>query len=312
MFVALSFYFVGQCPNKSGCPFVHSRSHLAICKKFLRGICPLTSNTCKLSHTPSPHTTPTCSHFQRAACNKDDCLYPHIRINPQAPICRPFATEGWCEAGIGCKNRHVWICPDFGTPTGCNKKCGLAHVANGGIRVKRSAEEVTKEKRGREDASGDSISSKKKRLDSIQWTKRSGRYMDSPGQDQDQDQDQEQDQDVNPNGIVKAKRIQYDDNFVPLDFDDEEETEVMMDQERDENEKMEDFDSEQDEIDEDEEDISSDAMESEDEIDDAEEHEDERSDGDDDDDGDEDENEGLHEELQMFYDEQDRQDDYYQ
>ncbi|KAG0375725.1 hypothetical protein BGX24_008731 [Mortierella sp. AD032] len=130
----------GICSRDIGCPFVHSRSHLAICKKFLRGVCPSTETTCKLSHTSSPHTVPACVHFQRAACNKDDCVYAHVRTNPQAPICRPFATEGWCEAGINCKDRHVWVCPDFGTEEGCKKKCGLPHLPNGGIRVKKSSD----------------------------------------------------------------------------------------------------------------------------------------------------------------------------
>ncbi|KAK3807599.1 MAG: hypothetical protein J3Q66DRAFT_355827 [Benniella sp.] len=306
----------GQCSKGTACPFVHSRSHLAICKKFLRGICPNTPSTCKLSHTPSPHTTPTCSHFQRAACNKDDCLYPHIRISPQAPICRPFATEGWCETGISCKDRHVWICPDFGTPAGCKKKCGLAHVANGGTKPKRSAEEVAKEKRGHEGTEGDCMNNKRKRMDAAQWTKRTGRYMDGQGQDHVQDLDQEQDQDANLNGVVKVKGIQYDDNFVPFDFDDEEEKEVMMDQERDSSERV---DFGEQEMEEDDDDFSSDAVESEDdenddieEMDDVDANDEEEDEQSDDgyDEG-ETENEALHEELQRFYDEQDRQDNDY-
>lgn len=305
----------GICSKGPTCPFVHSRNHLAICKKFLRGICPNTASTCKLSHTPSPHTTTTCSHFQRAACNKEDCLYPHIRINPQAPICRPFATLGWCEAGINCKDRHVWICPDFGTPAGCERKCGLAHVANGGIRVKKDSDEKRERDSGGANSSDHHMDSKRKRMDPSSslagWAKRTGRYMDGLGQDKNQEQD------VNLNGSVKAKRIQYDENFVPLDFDDEEEKQVMMDQEQDQNERMEEF--EQEEMDEeDEDDVSSDQVESEDEDEDEDDEDDDEDDeempeieDEDDEDEDDAENEGLHEELQQFYDEQDRQDNDY-
>ncbi|KAK3829679.1 MAG: hypothetical protein J3R72DRAFT_405655 [Linnemannia gamsii] len=152
------FCDLGICSRDIGCPFVHSRSHLAICKKFLRGVCPSTEATCKLSHTSSPHTVPACVHFQRAACNKDDCVYAHVRTNPQAPICRPFATEGWCEAGINCKDRHVWVCPDFGTEEGCKKKCGLPHLPNGGIRVKND-QEMEEDEEEEEDVSSDGMES---------------------------------------------------------------------------------------------------------------------------------------------------------
>ncbi|KAG0206778.1 hypothetical protein BGX28_001851 [Mortierella sp. GBA30] len=202
----------GQCSRAPQCPFIHSRTHLAICKKFLRGICPNTSSTCKLSHTPSANTTPACSHFQRNGCTKDNCLYPHIRINPQAQICRPFATEGWCDAGINCKDRHVWICPDFGTMAGCKKRCGLAHLANGGIRAKKSEDEIEKDKQN-----GDYVNSnKRKRMDATFVT----RFIDGQRQhDQNQDQDQDQEQ----KNVAGSKGVngQYDENFIPLDLGDD-------------------------------------------------------------------------------------------
>ncbi|KAI8597174.1 hypothetical protein EDD21DRAFT_225048 [Dissophora ornata] len=309
----------GQCQRGPACPFMHSRTHLAICKKFLRGICPNTASTCKLSHTPSPHTTPACSHFQRAACTKDDCLYPHIRINPQAPICRPFATEGWCEAGINCKDRHVWICPDFDTPTGCKKKCGLAHLANGGIRVKKSAEEMERERqeRGEASTSNSNVNNKRKRSDSTPWSKSTGRYMNGvQNQGQDNADNQEQDQ----NGTVRARKF-HDEDFVPFDFDNEEEEVVMMEQDEDESEVMGDFDEGDQEVEEnedeedDEEDVSSDEVESDyaEDVDNDEldyEGEDEEQDVNDDgnvlEDEDEDEDEDYDEELQRFYEEQDQ------
>ncbi|KAG0033049.1 hypothetical protein BGZ81_009491 [Podila clonocystis] len=197
----------GQCTNIR-CPFMHSRQHLAICKRFLRGQCHFTDATCKLSHTPSPHTTPACSHFQYAACTKDKCLYPHIKVNAQAPICRPFAKEGWCEAGATCKDRHVWICPDFDTPAGCKVKCGLAHVANGGIRIKKTAEEIERDRQNgvvghKKNGSGPG--------GNPAW---SGRYMDRPTPDSP------------PKDTAKAR--EYDENFIPLDFDSADEDEGAM------------------------------------------------------------------------------------
>ncbi|KAF9356989.1 hypothetical protein BGX26_004409 [Mortierella sp. AD094] len=296
----------GQCSRGPACPFVHSRTHLAICKKFLRGNCPNDANTCHLSHTPSPHTTPACSHFQRAACNKDNCLYPHIRINPQAPICRPFATEGWCETGINCKDRHVWICPDFGTPAGCKKKCGLAHVANGGIRVKRSAEEMEKE-RQEQAMAGNGVDhmngSKRKRMDSSQQFKSTGRYMDNP-------LDQNQDLNQTHKGIIGGKRLHHDEDFVPFDLGEEEDAAYI---EQDESEVMGDFEGDQEEEEEeDDEDVSSDEVD--DEVGVESEDDDEGEDAEEDstigvDSDSEEENDDYDDELERFYEEQDREHD---
>ncbi|KAF9106712.1 hypothetical protein BGX29_008727 [Mortierella sp. GBA35] len=235
----------GTCQREFGCPFVHSRSHLAICKKFLRGVCPNTEATCKLSHTPSPHTVPACVHFQRAACNKDDCVYPHVRTNPQAPICRPFATEGWCEAGINCKDRHVWVCPDFATPAGCKKKCGLPHLPNGGTRAKKTSSDGNDTP-----ASGSGNGNKWRRQDQ---QAAGSRYMDS----QDAASLEE------GVGAGRSKTRQYDENFIPLDLgDDFENQQAMLDEE---DVVMSDQEMEEDE--EDEEDVSSDGMEDVDEDD---------------------------------------------
>ncbi|KAF9433119.1 hypothetical protein BGZ76_009872 [Entomortierella beljakovae] len=226
---------------------LHKRSHLAICKKFLRGNCPNNANSCHLSHTPSPNTTPACLHFQRAACSNDNCLYQHIRFNPRAPICRPFVTEGWCETGGNCKDRHVWICPDFGTPAGCKKKCGLAHIEN-----KRSTDELDNDKKRQGDNNLEN--SKRRRVDSFHSVRPSGRYMDnSSTQRLEQGQGQGQ---INDN---VTKKLQHDENFVPFDFDDNDEIPFV---DQDENEVMGDFEADQ-EMDvekEEEEDISSDEL----------------------------------------------------
>ncbi|KAG0282371.1 hypothetical protein BGZ96_000549 [Linnemannia gamsii] len=243
----------GICSRDIGCPFVHSRSHLAICKKFLRGVCPNTEVTCKLSHTPSPHTVPACVHFQRAACNKDDCVYSHVRTNPQAPICRPFATEGWCEAGINCKNRHVWVCPDFATEAGCKKKCGLPHVHNGGIRVKKSSD-------GNDIASG-GFDKTWTRPDyqpsSSSSTASTSRYMDK----QDQDAESGSGADGTATAAGRDKNRQYDENFIPLDLGDDFENQQAAMLDEDEDVVMSDQEVEEEEDEEEEEDVSSDGME---------------------------------------------------
>ncbi|KAF9575399.1 hypothetical protein EC968_003004 [Mortierella alpina] len=202
------------------------------------------------------YTRFACSHFQRNSCTKDDCVYPHIRINPQAQICRPFATEGWCDAGSNCKDRHVWVCPDFGTTVGCKKRCGLAHLANGGIRVKKSAEEVEKEK---QNGSEFVNNTKRKRVESTL----ARRYMDGQRQpDQDSDQHQEQSMDG-----FKDDR-DFDENFIPLDLGDDfdEEFAMLLDQQDDIQESEGHVQDKEEQVDDDEGDISSEGVESDDEV----------------------------------------------
>ncbi|KAG0251865.1 hypothetical protein BG011_007346 [Mortierella polycephala] len=244
----------GKCPNVR-CTFIHSRDHRTICKKFLRGICSATANTCILSHKTCANNTPPCVYFQRVACNKEGCLYPHIRINPQAPICRPFATGGWCEAGIECKDRHVWICPDFGTPEGCKKRCGLAHVANGGIKPKRNAGEMEEERRDRHGAgsasgTGTGTGPGAGSTENANGYKR--RRIDNTGANS------------SPSSLGQQDRSrgvdQYDENFIPLDLGDDfeaEENELLHEQEGQEAVAVEEGEDDEEE---DAEDISSDEL----------------------------------------------------
>lgn len=146
----------------------------------------------------------------------------------------------------------MWICPDFGTTVGCKKRCGLAHLANGGIRVKKSAEEIEKEKQN----GGESVhNTKRKRVESAF----SGRYMDGQRQhDQDSDQDQEQGMDGS-----KGDR-DFDENFIPLDLGDDfdEEVAMLLDQQDDIQESERQDQDREAQVDDDEGDVSSDGVES--------------------------------------------------
>ncbi|KAJ3299421.1 hypothetical protein HK104_009023 [Borealophlyctis nickersoniae] len=57
----------------------------------------------------------------------EDCHYLHVKYSEKAPICRPFATEGYCEAGGQCQNKHMFKCPDFAAGKCENPKCRLPH-----------------------------------------------------------------------------------------------------------------------------------------------------------------------------------------
>lgn len=73
---------------------------------------------------------PHCSHFQRGKCERVNCPYPHVRVSPQASVCKAFALEGYCSKGVDCKNKHIHVCPDFAETGKCeNATCKLPHVA---------------------------------------------------------------------------------------------------------------------------------------------------------------------------------------
>ncbi|KND01332.1 uncharacterized protein SPPG_03144 [Spizellomyces punctatus DAOM BR117] len=121
------FYRFGRCDKGLYCRFAHVPERLAVCPAFLKGQCDVES--CKLSHSPNMHNMPTCLHFERGRCRNENCPYLHVKLSPDAAICRDFALEGFCEAGDQCKNRHVYQCPDFAEGKCKNKKCHLPHKA---------------------------------------------------------------------------------------------------------------------------------------------------------------------------------------
>lgn len=80
-------------------------------------------------------------HFLRGKCSNPTCRYGHIRVNPSAPVCKNFATLGYCSNGADCSNRHVHECPDYANTGTCPKKrCGLPHVDRAGQIRKQAAQ----------------------------------------------------------------------------------------------------------------------------------------------------------------------------
>ncbi|KAI9753860.1 MAG: hypothetical protein M1815_005958 [Lichina confinis] len=115
------------------CPYIHDHKKVAICKDFLQtGSCSA-GDSCDLSHDTTPERVPACVHFLRGKCSNDQCRYAHVRVNPSAPVCRAFATLGFCDKGATCTERHVFECPDYAGTGSCNnKKCRLPHVDRAG------------------------------------------------------------------------------------------------------------------------------------------------------------------------------------
>lgn len=123
----------GRCNRALTCPYAHIPDRLAICPRFLRAACPNTADSCPLSHKPSAHNTPSCVHFQATSTcrNGSECVYPHVRVAKNAPVCEAFARGGWCDKPPGtCGELHAWECQEFREKGNCSRgrKCGLRHV----------------------------------------------------------------------------------------------------------------------------------------------------------------------------------------
>ncbi|CZT45656.1 related to YTH1 Protein of the 3` processing complex [Rhynchosporium secalis] len=114
--------------SAADCPFVHDPLKVAVCREFLlKGSCP-SGDYCDLSHELTPERTPTCMHFARGNCSKDNCPYTHVRVSPSALVCRSFGIYGYCEKGASCTERHVNECPDFSNTGTCTTEgCKLLH-----------------------------------------------------------------------------------------------------------------------------------------------------------------------------------------
>ncbi|KAK2784857.1 hypothetical protein FQN52_006038 [Onygenales sp. PD_12] len=161
------FTSTGSCFKGPACPYIHDPNKVAICKEFLQtGKC-AAGLACDLSHEPSPERSPACLHFLRGRCSNPSCRYAHVRVNPGAPVCRDFATMGYCGKGDACDQRHVHECPDYANTGTCgNRKCQLPHVDRAG-QIRKIAANKAETTDNRDSADEDDISSEEEEYDEI-------------------------------------------------------------------------------------------------------------------------------------------------
>jgi len=167
---------LGTCPHGNRCRFAHDINKLAICKDYLRhGECAAGEEACNLSHDPIPNRVPTCTHFIRGNCTKSDCRYAHLHVSPSAPVCRDFATLGYCEKGGHCTERHVTECPDYTNTGTCrNAKCRLPHIDTA-TNMRRAA--AVKAQKGSDDNDSD-VSSEEEDHEEIDSDDADSDYLD--------------------------------------------------------------------------------------------------------------------------------------
>ncbi|KAL3641212.1 hypothetical protein CASFOL_016180 [Castilleja foliolosa] len=117
----------GKCNKDDGkCPYTHDASKIAVCTKFLNGLC--TNIDCKLTHKVIPERMEDCSYFLKGSCSNEKCPYRHVNVNSESVVCKNFL-RGYCADGNECLKKHSYICPSFEAIGSCPKAstCKLHH-----------------------------------------------------------------------------------------------------------------------------------------------------------------------------------------
>lgn len=118
----------GKCSRGDKCPFIHDPERVAVCTKFLRGVCTKTDGTCPFYHKAVKEKMPVCSFFLRGVCARDGCPYLHASVGKNADVCPDFV-RGYCSRGDQCDKKHITDCPEYSRSGKCpqGKKCPLRH-----------------------------------------------------------------------------------------------------------------------------------------------------------------------------------------
>ncbi|KAI3725906.1 hypothetical protein L1987_65702 [Smallanthus sonchifolius] len=120
----------GKCNKDDGkCPYIHDSSKIAVCTKFLNGLC--SNPNCKLTHKVIPERMQDCSYFLQGLCSNRHCPYRHVNVNSAASVCEGFL-KGYCADGNECRKKHSYACPVFEATGACSQgtKCKLHHPKN--------------------------------------------------------------------------------------------------------------------------------------------------------------------------------------
>ncbi|KAK9067396.1 hypothetical protein SSX86_014724 [Deinandra increscens subsp. villosa] len=120
----------GKCNKDDGkCLYIHDSSKIAVCTKFLNGLC--SNPNCKLTHKVIPERMQDCSYFLQGLCSNKHCPYRHVKVSSAASVCEGFL-KGYCADGNECRKKHSYACPVFEATGECPQgaKCKLHHPKN--------------------------------------------------------------------------------------------------------------------------------------------------------------------------------------
>ncbi|XP_068649907.1 uncharacterized protein [Aristolochia californica] len=139
----------GKCNKENGkCPYIHDPNKIAVCTKFLKGLC--LGLNCKLTHKVIPERMQDCSYFLQGLCTNENCPYRHVNVNPKATVCEGFL-RGYCADGNECQKKHTYVCPHFEEKGVCplGPLCKLHHPKKRSKCRKRKRIEEQRNGRGR-------------------------------------------------------------------------------------------------------------------------------------------------------------------
>ncbi|XP_068652577.1 uncharacterized protein [Aristolochia californica] len=139
----------GKCNKENGkCPYIHDPDKIAVCTKFLKGLC--LDLSCKLTHKVIPERMQDCSYFLKGSCTNVNCPYRHVNVNPGASVCEGFL-RGYCADGNECRKKHTYVCLHYKEKGVCplGLLCKLHHPKNRSKCQKQKHTEDQRNSRGR-------------------------------------------------------------------------------------------------------------------------------------------------------------------
>ncbi|KAM6922028.1 zinc finger CCCH domain-containing protein 3 [Xenentodon cancila] len=98
----------GKCNRGTNCPFIHDPDKVAVCTRFLRGMCKQADGVCPFSHKVAKEKMPVCSYFLKGICNNSNCPYSHVYVSRKAEVCEDFV-RGYCPEGEKQKPAKVML-----------------------------------------------------------------------------------------------------------------------------------------------------------------------------------------------------------
>lgn len=110
------FYLRGICPKGPNCEQRHEqpapapqwgRERSVVCKHWLRGLCKK-GDACEFLHEYNLRKMPECWFYSKYGycSNGDECMYLHVDPDSKLKEC-PFYARGFCKSGPTCRFKHV-------------------------------------------------------------------------------------------------------------------------------------------------------------------------------------------------------------